>query len=68
VREGLSKDGEPTLEGGLIMSIKDLETIREEFERINFSYRQTFTLAARLDLLERVKKLITVIKNIEDKT
>ena len=50
------------------MSIKDLEEIREEFERINSSYRHTFSAAARLDLLERVKKLMTVIKNIQEKT
>jgi len=50
------------------MSIQDLEAIKEEFERINFSYRHCFSSAARLDLLERVKKLITAIKNIEEKT
>ncbi len=50
------------------MSIKDLESIKEEFERINLSYRQTFTLAERLELLERVKKLMTVIKDIQEKT
>jgi hypothetical protein len=52
----------------LTMSIKDLEMIREEFERINDSYRRTFSTAARLDLLERVKKLMTAIKNIQEKT
>jgi hypothetical protein len=50
------------------MSIKDLEAVREELERINFSYRNTFSATARLDLLERVKKLMTVIKDIQEKT
>ena len=47
------------------MSIQDLEKIKEEFESINAIYRQTFSFQARLDLLERVKRLLSLIQNIE---
>jgi hypothetical protein len=53
---------------GARMSVQDLEKIIEEFESINLIYRKTFTFEARLDLLERVKKLMATIRNFEEKT
>ena len=47
------------------MSLKDLERIKEEFEAINKTYRQTFSNQGRLELIERVKKLVSAIKDYE---
>ena len=48
------------------MSIQDLQRITEEFESINKSYRQTFSFQARLDLLERVKRLLSTIQSLDE--
>lgn len=45
------------------MTIKDLEQIKEEFEHINRTYRQTASFQERVELLERVKKLVTAIRS-----
>jgi len=47
------------------MTLDDLERIKEEFEQINRGYRTTFTLAGRLELVERVTNLMTAIKEFE---
>jgi hypothetical protein len=47
------------------MTLKDLEQIKEELEHINQSYRKSFSFQARLDLLERVEKLVTALKGFE---
>lgn len=46
------------------MSLKDLEAIKREFEDINRAYRQAFTDQARLELIERVKKLLATLHAI----
>ena len=47
------------------MNIRDLERIKDEFEEINKRYRTTYSFQGRLELLERVKKLISSIKDFE---
>jgi hypothetical protein len=47
------------------LTLKDLRAVKEEFEEINRHYRQAFTPQARLELVERVKKLMSVIKDLE---
>jgi hypothetical protein len=49
------------------MSLKDLRKIKEEFEKINALYRRTFSTKERLDLLERVKRLLTIIRGFEER-
>jgi hypothetical protein len=44
------------------MTLQELERIKKEFEEINRIYRQTFAHKDRLELVERVKKLMSVLK------
>jgi hypothetical protein len=48
-----------------MMTLKDLKQIKEEFEQINKSYRRCFNQQSRMELIERVKKLMTAIKRFE---
>ena len=43
------------------MSLKEMQLIKLELEEINNTYRQTFALSARLDLVERVGKLLALL-------
>jgi hypothetical protein len=50
---------------GYFMTLTDLEMVKEELEEINRRYRNTHTLASRLELVERVKNLMMMIKDFE---
>ena len=43
------------------MTLQELEAVKKEFEEINKKYRETFSHAGRLDLVERVKKLMSFL-------
>ncbi len=45
------------------MTLRELEQIKKEFEEINRVYRETFSYSGRLDLVERVKKLMSVLNS-----
>ncbi|MDZ4677444.1 MAG: hypothetical protein SGI74_08030 [Oligoflexia bacterium] len=47
------------------MTLIDLLKVKEEFEEINRRYRNTHTLQSRLELVERVKNLMLMIKDFE---
>jgi hypothetical protein len=51
-------------QGGLL-KLTDLERVRREFEEINKTFRQTFTIQSRLELIDRVKKLLSVMNEYE---
>jgi hypothetical protein len=48
------------------LNLRDLERIKDEFESINKIYRTTFSFQGRLELMERVKKLLVAVKEIEE--
>ena len=43
------------------MSLSDLEAVKKELEEITQIYRKTFGAERRLELIERVKKLMALI-------
>jgi hypothetical protein len=63
-RSSLKRTVAEAMEG--VLTLKDLELVRKEFEDINLTFRQTFTIQARMELIERVKKLVSVIREYEE--
>jgi hypothetical protein len=43
------------------MTLQELTLLKKEFEEINLRYRQTFSSHGRLELVERVMKLMSVL-------
>jgi len=58
-------EGYQRSQGGRLLTLIDLLKVKEEFEEINRRYRNTHTLQSRLELVERVKNLMLMIKDFE---